>query len=131
MRYGKKIIYMALLLLCGCKTTHTITEVPVVVEHTSVQHHTDIIRDTLVMRDSVYHYVQGDTVIIERWHHQVKVERVMVSDTLRDTVPVVTQVVRTEVREVNRLRWWQHALMWFGIASAAVAAFRKLSSSSF
>ena len=103
-------------------------------EHTTVQHHTDIVRDTLMMRDSVYHFIKGDTVIIERWHHQVKVERVAVSDTLRDTVPVVTEITKTETKEVNHLYWWQHALMWFGIASAALAAiiiYRKLSSSFF
>lgn len=103
--------------LCGCKTRYITTEVPVVVEHTSVQHHTDIVRDTLLMRDSVYHFVKGDTCIIERWHHAVKVERVLVADTIRDTIPqVVTQRI-TEVREVNRLHWWQSALMWLGMAA--------------
>ena len=77
-------------------------------------HHTDIVRDTLLMRDSVYHFVQGDTCIIERWHHTVKVERVMVADTIRDSVPVVVTQRVTEVREVNSLRWWQSALMWAG-----------------
>lgn len=109
-----KFLTILLLVLCGCKTRYITTEVPVVVEHTSVQHRTDIVRDTLLMRDSIWHYVQGDTCIIERWHHSVKVERVMVADTIRDTIPqVVTQRV-AEVREVNVLRWWQRALMWLG-----------------
>lgn len=104
-------------MLCGCKTRYITTEVPVVVEHTSVQHRTDIVRDTLLMRDSIWHYVQGDTCIIERWHHSVKVERVMVADTIRDTIPqVVTQRI-AEVREINVLHWWQSALMWLGMAA--------------
>lgn len=112
-----KFLTILLIVLCGCKTRYVTTEVPVVVEHTSVQHHTDIVRDTLLMRDSIWHYVQGDTTIIERWHHAVKVERVMVADTIRDTIPqVVTQRV-AEVREVNRLHWWQSALMWMGMAA--------------
>lgn len=117
----KHNICMVMLLLfavvSSCKTRYITTEVPVVVEHTSVQHHTDIVRDTLLMRDSVWHYVQGDTCIIERWHHAVKVERVLVADTIRDTIPqVVTQRI-AEVREVNVLRWWQSALMWMGMAA--------------
>ena len=36
------------------------------------------------------------------------------TDTIRDTVPRVVTVTRTEVREVNVLRWWQRALMWAG-----------------
>ena len=114
-RCVKFLAILLLVALCGCKTRYVTTEVPVVVEHTSVQHHT--VRDTLLMRDSVYHYVQGDTTIIERWHHSVKVERVLVADTIRDTIPqVVTQRI-AEVREVNVLRWWQSALMWLGMAA--------------
>lgn len=111
-----KIAFLSALLsaLCGCSPRVVTQEVPVVVEHTSVQHRTDIVRDTLVMRDSVYHYVQGDTVRIERWHHVVDVSKMIVTDTIRDTVPrVVTQRV-TELREVNVMYWWQTALMWLG-----------------
>jgi hypothetical protein len=108
------VLLMLLLCLCGCKTTETIREVPVITEHTTVQHHTDIVRDTLYQRDSVYHYVMGDTVIIERWHHTVKVNKVAVTDTVRDTIPKVVSVTRTEIKEVTRLHWWQHALMWIG-----------------
>ena len=111
------VILLLFAVVSSCKTRYITTEVPVVVEHTSVQHHTDIVRDTLLMRDSVWHYVQGDTTIIERWHHSVKVERVHVADTIRDTIPqVVTQRI-AEVREVNVLRWWQSALMWLGMAA--------------
>lgn len=111
------VMLLLFAVVSSCKTRYITTEVPVVVEHTSVQHHTDIVRDTLLMRDSVWHYVQGDTCIIERWHHAVKVERVLVADTIRDTIPqVVTQRI-AEVREVNVLRWWQSALMWLGMAA--------------
>lgn len=105
----------AVMLMCsGCKTVEVVKEVPVVAEHTTVQHHTDIVRDTLYHRDSVYHYVQGDTVIIERWHQTVNINRVMVSDTIRDTIPRIVTVTQTEVKEVNHLHWWQNALMWAG-----------------
>ena len=61
-------------LLSGCKGKEYITErveVPVVVtqEHTIESVKIDHIRDTLIQRDSVYHYIKGDTVVIERWHH--------------------------------------------------------------
>lgn len=96
----------------GCRTIEVTKEVPVITEHTTVQHHTDIVRDTLYQRDSVYHYVQGDTVIIEKWHQAIKINKVAVSDTVRDTIPKVVPVTKTEIKEVNRLHWWQKALMW-------------------
>lgn len=108
------ILLCMLISLSGCKTRYVTQEVPVVVEHTNVQHHTDIVRDTLLMRDSVYHYIQGDTTIIERWHTIYKVEKVAIADTIRDSIPVVTEVKVTEVKEVNKLHWWQSALMWLG-----------------
>lgn len=105
---------LALSLLVGCSPRIITQEVPVLVEHTTEHRSTDIVRDTLIMRDSVWHYVQGDTVRIERWHHVANVSKMIRTDTIRDTVPRVVTVTRTEVREVNRLRWWQRALMWAG-----------------
>ena len=97
---------MICLLLSGCKTTEVVKEVPVVVEHTTTQHHTDIVRDTLRMRDSVYHYVQGDTVIIERWHETIHNNLVNVADTVHDTIPKVVPV--TVTKEVPRdVKWWE------------------------
>lgn len=112
------VLVLALLIMSitcsSCRTIEVTKEVPVITEHTSVQHHTDIIRDTLMMRDSIYHYVQGDTVIIERWHRTVNVNKIVVADTIRDTIPQVVTVSKTEIREVNKLRWWQKTLMWLG-----------------
>ena len=45
-----------------------------------------------------------------------------VADTIRDTIPKVITITRTEVKEVNVIHWWQKALMWAG-AVAFVALF--------
>ena len=97
-------------LLSGCKTTEVVREVPVVVEHTTTQHHTDIVRDTLLMRDSVYHYIKGDTTIIERWHHVVDVNKMVVTDTVRDTIPKVVTATKVVTKtEPRAVQWWQVA----------------------
>ena len=102
-----------LLLLVGCKTQMIEVEKPVVVEHTSVTNHTDIVRDTLIMRDSVYHLIKGDTLVIEKWHTIKEVNKVVVSDTIRDSIPVVTEVVK--LQEVERpLTKWEQAKMDMG-----------------
>lgn len=122
-RADKIAVFCTLLsALCCCSPRVVTQEVPVMVEHTTTLTHTDIVRDTLVMRDSVYHYVQGDTCIIERWHHVAAVSKMMVADTIRDTVPQVVTVTRSEVREVNVVLWWQRVLMWLGGAAAAGGA---------
>lgn len=118
--------------LCSCKPQKELqverVEVPVVVtqEHTIESVKIDHIRDTLFQRDSIYHYVQGDTTIIERWHHtqgQTIVTRV---DTLHifDSVPypvTTTQIKEvTKVQEVNVLKWWQK--LFIGIGGIAIVA---------
>jgi hypothetical protein len=120
------LLCLVITMLAGCSPRVVTQEVPVVVEHTTTQHHTDIVRDTLLMRDSIYHFVQGDTCIIERWHHSIAVNKMIVTDTVRDTVPVVTEVKVTEFREVNRVRWWQS-----GLCPLAGEALRMARSSSF
>lgn len=118
--------------LCSCKPTKEVqierVEVPVVVtqEHTIESVKIDHIRDTLIQRDSIFHYVQGDTTIIERWHHtqgQTIVTRV---DTLHifDSVPypvTTTQIKEvTKIQEVNMLKWWQK--LFIGIGGIAIVA---------
>lgn len=121
---NKILPILYLVLLCGCHGTKTITErveVPVVVtqEHTIESMRIDHVRDTLVQRDSIYHYVQGDTVRIERWHYLqgttnvVRVDTVQVTDSVQ--VPVVTtQTIEREVDVPRPLSWAQKTLMIFG-----------------
>jgi len=113
-------IVMMSISLQSCKTIEVTKEVPVVTEKVTEHHHTDIVRDTLLMRDSIYHYVMGDTVIIERWHHTHDINKVYVTDTIRDTIPKVVTVTEVQTKEVNRLHWWQKVLMWIGGIMGAV-----------
>lgn len=121
----KKILpILCLVLLCGCHGTKTLTErveVPVVVtqEHTIESMRIDHVRDTLVQRDSIYHFVQGDTVRIERWHYLqgttnvVRVDTVHVTDSVQ--VPVVTtQTIERDVEVPRPLSLAQKTLMIFG-----------------
>lgn len=111
------------LLLAGCKGKEYITErveVPVVVtqEHTVESVKIDHIRDTLIQRDSIYHYIKGDTTIIERWHYLQGTTNIAKVDTLHiyDSVPypVTTTKEVIKTKEVNVLHWWQKALIAVG-----------------
>lgn len=127
MRHFHLFLIFACFLMIGCKGTKTITErveVPVVVTQ---EHHTesvkiDHVRDTLIQRDSVYHYIQGDTVRIERWHYVQGTTNVVRVDTVHKTdsvqVPVVTtQTIEKRVEVPRPLSWWQKTLMIIGGSS--------------
>jgi hypothetical protein len=112
------LICLCITLLSGCRTRYITQEVPVVLHDrdsvVSVQHiHT---HDTLMMRDSVTTFIKGDTIRIERWHTLQAVNYIARIDTLwrERIVEQPVEVKTTEVREVNRLKWWQTALMWCG-----------------
>lgn len=133
-------ILMMLLLVC-CKPTKEIeverVEVPVVVtqEHTTESTKIDIVRDTIrqrdsvIYRDSVYHLVKGDTVIIERWHYTTnnhhyeasnaatRVDTLIKIDSVQVPVEVVREKTVTKIEEVERqLSWWQKTKMGLGVA---------------
>lgn len=120
------LVIVACVCFCSCRPTKEVqverVEVPVVVtqEHTIENVKIDHIRDTLIQRDSIYHYIKGDTTIIERWHHTQGVTNIYKVDTLHvfDSVPypvTTTQIKEvTKVEEVNVLRWWQKLLMGIG-----------------
>ena len=111
--------------LCSCRSGRETqverVEVPVVVtqEHTVESVKIDHVRDTLIQRDSVYHYVQGDTVLIEKWHYLQGSTKVLRGDTVHiiDSVPYPVPVEKTitKIEEIEKpLMWWQEVLMWCG-----------------
>ena len=121
------LLFCLIVSLCSCKAQKEVqverVEVPVVVTQ---EHHTesiklDVIRDTLIQRDSIYHYIKGDTTIIERWHLQQGVTNIYKVDTLHvtDSIPYPVETITTkEVTKIEKvekpLKWYQKALMWAG-----------------
>lgn len=118
-------LVVLLLYLCACKTQYKVVEVPRVVTQTNVEHHTNIVRDTLLRRDSVIIVQRGDTIYHETWHHLQAINRTYIADTVRDTIPQITTITKTEVREVEKkLTSWQRLKMKLGgWLLAAVALF--------
>lgn len=122
----------------GCKPQKEVVteyvEQPVVVtqEHHTENVRVDIVRDTIqqrdsiIYRDSIYHFVKGDTVIIERWHYSTdnhhyynnnvatKVDTLVKVDSVQVPVEVIRTKEVTKIQEVNRLKWWQKTLMGIG-----------------
>lgn len=119
--------------LCGCKTKYITEteykEVPVVM-HDTVQSH-DTLKiiawriDTTIVKDSVYFAIKGDTIFKERYSTKWRIK--MVHDTIftasdkraHEENPVETkhQTDKSDIKEVNRIYWWQKVLMLIGGAS--------------
>ena len=107
---------MALLCLCGCKTRKEIQTEYVYVERTDTLTQTKWITDRVVISDSVFIWQKGDTVFIKEKHSEKSNKEK--ADTIYK-VKIETQIEYKDreietVKEVNRLYWWQTALMWMG-----------------
>ena len=129
--FAVALLACLLISLCSCKAQRVVerVEVPVVVtqEHTIESVKVDHVRDTLIQHDSIYHYIKGDTVLIERWHYiqgstkAVRVDTLIKVDSVE--VPVVTTKVVTKTEQVEKpLHWWQRALMLMGGLALIVGA---------
>ena len=129
------LICLVISLCASCKPQKELqierVEVPVVVtqEHTIESVKIDHIRDTLIQRDSVYHYIKGDTIVIERWHHTqgttttTRVDTLHIYDSIPYPVETTHETIVTKIQEVNVLRWWQKALMVCGGIALVVFGF--------
>ena len=122
------IALVVLALVCfSCKTRYITEteykEVPVVMHDTVAKNIWRI--DTTIVKDSVYFAVKGDTVFKERYSTKWRIK--MVHDTIftasdkrtHEDKPVETKhnTDKSDIKEVNRLYWWQKVLMIIGGAS--------------
>lgn len=126
-------LVMLAVVLCSCKTKYITEteykEVPVVM-HDTVQSH-DTLKtiawriDTTIVKDSVYFAIKGDTIFKERYNTKWRIK--MVHDTIftasdkraHEENPVETKhnTDKSDIKEVNRIYWWQKVLMLIGGAS--------------
>ena len=109
------------LVCCSCRTKYITNteykEVPVVMHDTVAK---NILRiDTTFVKDSVYFAVKGDTIYKERYNTKwrIKVAHDTINKVVEKPVEVVIQSAKTDIKEVNRLYWWQKVLMLIGGAS--------------
>lgn len=108
-----------LLLMCSCRTTRVLEQVPAYVHDTTTVYRYQVRHDTLhsYTRDSVFVYTKGDTV----YHNAVRIvdnSRVVYRcDTVHSNrvVERPVTITKTQVKEVEkRLTKWQRTKMQLG-----------------
>ncbi|MDO4510195.1 MAG: hypothetical protein Q4B68_00065 [Bacteroidales bacterium] len=112
-------IALLALTLSACRTKHvTTTETTArpVVMHDTLWRHT-FTHDTTLVHDSVRVWQKGDTIFKEKYltKCQVKIAHDTTLKIVERPVEIVKTTTKTEIKEVNRLYWWQQALIWTGI----------------
>lgn len=99
-------------MMTSCSTTKYV-EVPVTKYVT--KHTTDIVRDSIYVRDSISVWMKGDTVFKDRWRDRVRDLRgtLIVNDTVRDTITKPYYITNTTTVE-KELTWFQKVMLGSG-----------------
>lgn len=113
-----------LVVACSSKrqtiTEHQYIEVPVPVETVKIEYIHDTRIDSVFVRDSIDRWMSGDTVFIYKEHtgykYVNKTDTVVRVDSIPKIITIKEEVLKEVVNEVevNRLKWYQSALMWIG-----------------
>ena len=100
--------------LIGCKS---VQYVPVENTIVKTEYKNSISYDSIYFTDSIYIREKNDTVYIEnikyRYKYVSNVDTIVKNDTITNTTIQEVEVIK----EVNKLKWWQTALMALGILS--------------
>lgn len=100
--------------LIGCKS---IQYVPVENTVVKTEYKNSVSYDSIYFTDSVYIREKNDTVYIEnikyRYKYVSNIDTIVKNDTITNTTIQEVEVIK----EVNKLKWWQTALIALGILS--------------
>lgn len=117
------ILIIIFVFLCiSCSTVKYVDrEVPI--ETVRTEYINQLYRDSVFVHDSIDRYISGDTVYQYKYRYIYKY--LYRTDTVvkTDSIEVPIEVKTTEIKEVNKLRWHQSALMWAGGLALLVLSF--------
>ena len=97
------------------------TEIAVPIVNTKIEYRDKYLHDSIYIHDSVFTLIKGDTVYISKNKETNrlvnKTDTIIKTDTIQVPVEITKTVTKTEtqVKEVNKLYWWQKSLMYFGL----------------
>lgn len=104
---------IACLLMTMCSSCTTTKYVPLPEYHTDTLRITKYERDSIYVHDSTFVKVDGDTVLIEKWHTRWRDrwQHDTIYQSKTDSIPYPVEV---EKEVPAQLTWWQQARMHVG-----------------
>lgn len=110
----RNILIAILLFICVSCTTTKYVDRPVPVETVRIEYVNQLYRDSVFVHDSIDRYISGDTVYQYKYKYVYKYLNRTDTVVQTDSVEVPVEIKTTEIKEVNKLRWYQQVLMWIG-----------------
>ena len=122
------LFILVIIVLISCRTVKYVdrtivdsTEIAVPIVNTKIEYRDKYLHDSIYIHDSVFTLIKGDTVYISKNKETNrlinKTNTIIKTYTIKVPVEITKTITRTEaqVREVNKLYWWQKSLMYLGL----------------
>lgn len=110
----RNLLIAILIFFCISCTTTKYVDRPVPLETVRTEYINQFYRDSIFVYDSTDRYISGDTVFQYKYKYIYKYLNHTDTIVKTDSIEVPVEVKTTEIKEVNRLRWYQITLMWVG-----------------
>lgn len=105
------------LLVTSCNHFKQIVEKPVYVHDTLTSYLYQ--HDSIMLHDSTFVLLKGDTVYIDRTHTEYRYKLIYDTTSVVKEIPV--EITTTEIKEVEKsLKWWQTGFIFVGVVSLLV-----------
>ena len=96
-------------------------EIAVPITNTKIEYRDRFLYDSIYVHDSIFTLIKDDTVYISKNKETNrlvnKTDTIIKTDTIQVPVEITKTVTKTEtqVKEINKLYWWQKSLMYLGL----------------
>lgn len=120
----RNLLIAVLLLICMSCTTTRYIDRPVPVETIRTEYINQLYKDSIFIHDSIDRYVSGDTVYQYKYKYIYKYLNHTDTVLKNDTIQIPIEVKTVEIKEVNKIKWYQNILMFLGALFGIVSAFK-------
>lgn len=120
----RSLLIAILIFICASCTTTKYVDRPVPVETVRTEYVNQLYRDTVIERDSVDRFIKGDTLIVYKYKYRYKYLNKTDTVIRTDSIEIPVEIKTVEIKEVNKIKWYQSILMWLGGLSTILLAFK-------
>lgn len=119
----RHLLIVILLFICVSCTTTRYIDRPVPIETVRTEYINQLYKDSVFIHDSIDRYINGDTVYQYKYKYIYKYLNRTDTIIKTDSIEVPVEIKTTEIKEVNKIKWYQSILMWVGGTSLIALSF--------
>lgn len=117
----RKLLIVIFVFLCiSCTTTRYIDRP---IETIRTEYINQMYKDSVFVHDSIDRCISGDTVYQYKYKYVYKYLNRTDTIIKTDSIEVPVEIKTVEIKEVNKLRWYQSSLMWVGGLALLILSF--------